>query len=96
MFDAVYSDPHFGHKKIHLPDYADRPFSSTEEMREELIRRYNIVVSPLSTVLWLGDSFLCPADEARGALTPLSIMLSSVFNGFCFSLWMTSVSMNSF
>jgi calcineurin-like phosphoesterase family protein len=63
MIDAFYSDPHFGHKKIHLPDYADRPFSSTEEMDEELIRRYNLVVGPDDTCLWLGDFSFHPRER---------------------------------
>ena len=49
------SDHHFGHDKIIEPDYADRPFSSVEEMDDEMIRRWNTVVAPGDVVMYLGD-----------------------------------------
>lgn len=49
----ITSDHHFGHKKI--IEYENRPFSSVEEMDEELIRRWNEVVSHEDTVFHLGD-----------------------------------------
>ena len=62
------SDPHFGHARI--IELCDRPFSDTEEMREELIRRWNETVGAEDTVYCLGDlamgSFLeSVADTAR-------------------------------
>jgi len=47
------SDLHFGHKNI--IEYTGRPFSSTEEMDEELIRRWNSVLTLGDTVWFLGD-----------------------------------------
>ena len=47
------SDTHFGHRNI--IDFCKRPFSSVEEMDEELIRRWNVLVKPSDTVYHLGD-----------------------------------------
>lgn len=56
MFDAFYSDPHFGHTNI--LKHANRPFTSIEEHDYELVERYNRVITRSSTlVLWLGDCF---------------------------------------
>lgn len=49
----VYSDSHFGHAKI--IEYANRPYSSVEEMDEDLIRRWNETVSNDDIVFHLGD-----------------------------------------
>ena len=55
------SDTHFCHKNI--LKYEDRPFSDTEVMNTELIRRWNEVVAPEDTVIHLGDVALGPADR---------------------------------
>jgi calcineurin-like phosphoesterase family protein len=47
------ADQHFGHKNI--IKYANRPFISTDEMDEELIRRFNYKVKPEDIVYILGD-----------------------------------------
>lgn len=54
-FDAFTSDPHYNHKKI--IEYSNRPFSSVEEMNEEMIKRYNDRVGTNDNVLFLGDIF---------------------------------------
>jgi calcineurin-like phosphoesterase family protein len=47
------SDHHFSHNRI--CEYASRPFASVEEMDEELIKRWNEMVSPDDIVYHLGD-----------------------------------------
>ena len=66
MISAVYSDPHIGHANI--IDFCERPFSSVRHMESELIRRYNERIGEQDTVLWLGDCFFLPDDEAREVL----------------------------
>lgn len=56
--NAFYSDPHFNHKNIIR--LTGRPFDDLHHMNEELIRRYNEVIGPDDTVLWLGDCFFGP------------------------------------
>jgi len=47
------SDKHFNHKNILR--YSNRPFSTVEEMNEEIIGRHNSRVNPEDTVYDLGD-----------------------------------------
>lgn len=49
----LISDTHFGHGNI--IEYCHRPFSTIEEMNEELVRRWNDVVGKDDTVYFLGD-----------------------------------------
>ena len=49
----ITSDTHFGHANIIR--YCDRPFSSVEEMNEEIVRRFNSVLGPDDVLLHLGD-----------------------------------------
>ena len=56
----VISDTHFGHtnswEKFKLADGSPlRPFTSTEEMDETMVKRWNSVVGPSDTVYHLGD-----------------------------------------
>lgn len=53
MSNFYISDTHFGHANILRFD--ERPFSSVEEMEEELVRRWNGVVQKGDTVYILGD-----------------------------------------
>lgn len=55
MAEFVTSDLHLGHANIWTVGYADRPVSSTEEMNDLLISRWNETVSVNDTVYVLGD-----------------------------------------
>ena len=61
--DKVYfiSDTHFFHKNIIT--YCDRPFSSVEEMNEQLIYNWNTIVSEDDDVIICGQ---IPTAKARG------------------------------
>ena len=50
------SDTHFGHVNILKFEQKFRPFSTIEEHNEELVKRWNSVVSPQDTVWHLGDA----------------------------------------
>jgi calcineurin-like phosphoesterase family protein len=50
------ADTHFGHANI--IKYEDRPFDSVEAMNDELVRRWNSVVSPEDRVIHLGDAVM--------------------------------------
>ena len=47
------SDTHFGHASI--LNFCKRPFKDVDEMNEELIKRWNEVISKEDTVFHLGD-----------------------------------------
>lgn len=47
------SDHHFYHNNVIR--YCGRPYDTVEEMNEDLIKRWNSVVSPEDTVYYLGD-----------------------------------------
>lgn len=71
MFDAFYSDPHFGHKNI--IGFCQRPFKNLTEMHEALVDNYNSVITRGMTVLWCGDAFFrCDANEAHHWLKQLN------------------------
>ena len=53
MTNFYTSDNHFDHKNIIR--YCNRPFASVEEMNEEMIKRWNAVVSDDDDVYHLGD-----------------------------------------
>lgn len=71
LIKAFYSDPHFGHDNIRLPDYANRPFSSVKAMEYELIDRYNELIKPHDVCLWLGDTFFCKKEQAESIMRRL-------------------------
>jgi calcineurin-like phosphoesterase family protein len=49
------ADEHIGHKNIII--YCNRPFADIREMRDEMIRRHNEVVSDGDIVYHIGDMF---------------------------------------
>lgn len=57
------SDTHFSHSNI--IKYCDRPFTSTEEMNEELVRRWNSVVGKDDIVYHLGDFMMGSKEDIR-------------------------------
>lgn len=52
------SDTHFGHSNIIKFEAENRPFSSTEEMDEVMIERWNAVVKKRDIVYHLGDAIM--------------------------------------
>jgi calcineurin-like phosphoesterase family protein len=69
-YDAYYSDPHLGH--FNIIKYCNRPFTDRDHMVEEMVRRYNEVVSPRDSVLWLGDCFFLGVEEAAAIMDRLN------------------------
>ena len=63
----VIADPHFSHDNIIR--YCDRPYTSVEEMNDDLVKRWNNTVSKRDTVFVLGDFALDRAAVAH--FTPL-------------------------
>lgn len=66
----VTADNHFGHKAI--IGYCKRPFSSVDDMDQEMIRRWNAVVSPDDIVYHLGDLCLGRHSQASRYLSQLN------------------------
>lgn len=61
MANFYIADTHFGHKNI--LHYDNRPFFTTVEMEEEMVRNWNHEVPKLGSVYILGD--FCWGDEAE-------------------------------
>lgn len=59
------SDTHFGHQLMLSPTACGRPFASTVEMDEQLIRNWNAVVGPDDLVYHLGDFAFGLGNEDR-------------------------------
>lgn len=64
------SDWHYGHKNV--LGFDNRPFTSIEQMNEELIRRWNSVVSDGDLVYILGDMFWCTPKIAAPIMEQLN------------------------
>lgn len=64
------SDWHYGHKNV--IGYDNRPFANVDQMNEELIHRWNSVVSDSDTVYVLGDMFWCTPAKAIPILKSLN------------------------
>lgn len=66
MCDRIWftSDTHFGHSGILKWESLSRPYDDSEEMDEDLIKRWNEKVGPDDVVFFLGD-FTLGADAAQ-------------------------------
>lgn len=64
------SDWHYGHKNV--LGFDNRPFTSIEQMNDELIRRWNSVVSDGDLVYILGDMFWCTPKMATPIMEQLN------------------------
>lgn len=60
----ITSDLHFGHHNILKFEAKNRPFTSSGEMDEFMIREWNSRVRPNDTVYILGDFAFCTPEEA--------------------------------
>lgn len=66
------SDHHFFHSNILLPNYADRPFSSLDEMHKELIIRWNSKVQPADKIYVIGDFCFGTVDKIKSIVSELN------------------------
>lgn len=66
------SDLHIGHKNI--LEYSNRPFSSLQEMEDEIVKRHNAVVNDYDKVIFVGDVFFCNQMDASKFLKRLNGM----------------------
>lgn len=64
------SDLHFSHKNV--LGFDNRPFKDVDEMNNELIRRWNSVVSDGDIVYILGDMFWCTPKDATPIMEQLN------------------------
>lgn len=64
------ADEHYGHRNI--IKYCGRPFSSVEEMNEEIIKRHNEVVGNNDTVYHIGDFILGSQECAASIIEQLN------------------------
>lgn len=61
---------YFGHSRLYfnhanIIQYCNRPFKDVKHMNEEMIRRWNEVVTPQDTVIHLGDFAMGPKTEHK-------------------------------
>ena len=70
MTTYVTSDTHFGHERI--INLCNRPFVSVDHMNDEIVRRWNEVVTPDDTVIHLGDVALGKIDNSLAVVSRLN------------------------
>lgn len=63
MTRFVIGDHHFNHPAMNQPDYADRPFSTEEEMNAEMTRLWEETVESNDTIIYLGDGLMGTGEE---------------------------------
>lgn len=66
----ITSDTHFDHGRI--IQYENRPFNSTHEMNEEMIKRWNNKVTNNDTVIHLGDFCFGNKDATTNIVSKLN------------------------
>jgi calcineurin-like phosphoesterase family protein len=79
MIDYIYSDPHFGHRKLaEVRGYCEKGCSDKEatnavaKMNSDLIEHYNSHVCRDQTCLWVGVAFLMSFIEAEKIMQRLN------------------------
>jgi len=86
----ITSDAHFGHERI--LEYCNRPFSSVDEMDDELIARWNAVVKSSDTIYHLGDFTLKKyADEYLDRLNGKILLIPGSHD-----YWLKKVDLNKY
>lgn len=66
----IWSDLHFGHKNIIR--FSDRPFETTEQMDEILVKNFNELVKPNDISIWVGDVSFKQETESRKLIRRLN------------------------
>jgi calcineurin-like phosphoesterase family protein len=74
------SDQHFGHENI--IKYCHRPFGSVDDMDDEMVECWNLVVKPTDTVYHLGDFTLLGKDAAASYFRRLNGTINVLRNGW--------------
>lgn len=64
------SDTHFFHRNI--IKYSNRPYSSVDEMNEDLVKNWNAVVRPDDIIWHLGDFAFAALDKVEALLSRLN------------------------
>lgn len=64
------SDTHFNNENV--IKYCNRPFANADEMTQEMIRRWNVMVKPEDTVYHLGDFIMNRADNVQTIIDQLN------------------------
>lgn len=64
------ADTHFGHHNV--IEYDKRPFKDVDHMNDQMIERWNSVISATDTVYHLGDSAFLPVDIQSNILSRLN------------------------
>lgn len=77
----ITSDTHFCHDKDFV--YQPRGFSSVHEMNEEIVKRWNSVVSPIDTVYHLGDVMLNDDIEGCNCIRRLNGQIYIIAGNHC-------------
>lgn len=75
------SDTHFSHDKEFL--YKTRGFNSPQEMNEEIIKRWNSVVSKEDEVYHLGDIVLSNVEEGVECINKLNGIIHLIRGNHC-------------